>query len=534
MPGRGYFTGLSWIMYNPGRLSSYEGFFCGLNATTVGVHTSHRRTPSMSQTIRSLFRKLISDQEHLAPFMQQRIFDYGSKHGDNTLLAELTAHPSLTPELDEQLKDIPAAIVKAAWLSRPGREVEAILDLVAREKRVTVLSTLAAMENIPGEAQLALANRADKKSLLLDIVRNVAFASDARTAAAEKLTALMATDDKDALDSRSRNDVISNLNSAFPGFLEKHVQDGCREFKVLLAASRHLELPADAMEFLVDTYVTSYDDQLKRPIRYLHAEESTAQAGLIAMCENFASYGEIREDIRVNLINRLEGLKTLLVKDSYSQGTVETAIQAVTAADGTYYREIKQRLSEIETREALVTFITDVSAKHNVWDISRSFLAGLAKLVIASDLSDKEIIEMVKDWTSYYDFTMADLIQIGNADIAKQAAVLVHHAYWFDYDKIFEKSKDPLRLLDELLSLDGDNSWMIQRLLTVEGFTPEMLRRMPLDVLVASDLSSKQMEILHAELQEVLKDDNAWTTLETLSDEFDGSLEALVSISKTL
>lgn len=133
----------------------------------------------------NLYRGLL-DGGDVSPMLQHRILAYGKATGSNALLAALAVLPDLAPEVDDALKDVNAAAVLAAWVSRPGRDPAALSTLALSDKRQVVRAALASFEGLDQESYRHLALNASL-AVAMTLLGNPALENSNRVLAAASL-----------------------------------------------------------------------------------------------------------------------------------------------------------------------------------------------------------------------------------------------------------------------------------------------------------------------------------------------------------
>lgn len=95
-----------------------------------------------------LYTNLVSGGSALTPEMQERIFSHAKLTKNIAIAAALAKRVDTTETIDEKLAKWNAAKIQAAWYLRPGRPVSQITEHLERENRITVLESLAGLENL--------------------------------------------------------------------------------------------------------------------------------------------------------------------------------------------------------------------------------------------------------------------------------------------------------------------------------------------------------------------------------------------------
>lgn len=136
-----------------------------------------------TDVIADLYASLLTDPACPAQ-LQHRAYDYGVRHRKPKLLALLAGAPGTGPQLDRLLAEDPQHLVRAAWLSRPGRPVPDILAKLDGENRTTVLTAVAAVAGLPGEVYERISTVPSEKTAVTLLANPSAPLTAKRAAAA--------------------------------------------------------------------------------------------------------------------------------------------------------------------------------------------------------------------------------------------------------------------------------------------------------------------------------------------------------------
>lgn len=110
----------------------------------------------MSDPVHQLYQGLLADPS-LDAALQRRILSYARRAAWPLLIA-LCAHPNLDPGIDRELKAVRVASVRAAWLTRPGRPVPAVVAALGDDRRIVVCTAAASVTALPGAVYARLAS----------------------------------------------------------------------------------------------------------------------------------------------------------------------------------------------------------------------------------------------------------------------------------------------------------------------------------------------------------------------------------------
>ena len=91
------------------------------------------------------------------PEVLRRVYVYADRSKDTDLLSRIAQHRNLDAELESTLAARSEADVLSAWAGRPGRTTEQLMARFAKEKRATLLTSLAQRADLPEELYNQLA-----------------------------------------------------------------------------------------------------------------------------------------------------------------------------------------------------------------------------------------------------------------------------------------------------------------------------------------------------------------------------------------
>lgn len=92
---------------------------------------------------------ILDGLDELTPETQRSLLSLAAAQKNYVALAKLALVTNLLPEIDDKLELVGAAVVRAAWIQRPGRSLERVTESLKRERRVSVLQALAGLELEP-------------------------------------------------------------------------------------------------------------------------------------------------------------------------------------------------------------------------------------------------------------------------------------------------------------------------------------------------------------------------------------------------
>lgn len=127
---------------------------------------------------------LVSDA---SPDVLRRVVAYADRVGDTSLLCDVMRHPKLDKELEDALSKRTEADVLSAWASRSGRTTDELIARFSKEKRATLLSSLAKRGDLPDALYTQLAET-ELPTVCEEIALNAKAPIESRSKAAQFIT----------------------------------------------------------------------------------------------------------------------------------------------------------------------------------------------------------------------------------------------------------------------------------------------------------------------------------------------------------
>jgi hypothetical protein len=138
------------------------------------------------QPVNRLYLSLARGDAPLPSSVQSAMARHGLRSADSALLTALLERVELDPDVDNLLAECSLPRVRAAWLTRSGRDANLVSELLRTEKRATVLSVIAANPQTPAELLNTLAG--DRRPSVLEaLLENPNSPDDAVVAAVIRL-----------------------------------------------------------------------------------------------------------------------------------------------------------------------------------------------------------------------------------------------------------------------------------------------------------------------------------------------------------
>lgn len=150
--------------------------------------------------------------------VQEKLFRFFKRHDSTSGLVRLASLEDLDSEIDDMIAEVNVGVVRAKWISRPGRSKESIAENLKREKRVGVLVELVGSDL--GEETYEMIAKANKShTLAIAILKSDKPGDKARQTAAAHLGHYVSASTKSAKIFAIK-EVLAENPEVYPQFAE--------------------------------------------------------------------------------------------------------------------------------------------------------------------------------------------------------------------------------------------------------------------------------------------------------------------------
>ena len=478
-------------------------------------------------TLKDLYLNLLESRE--VPLeLQHRIFANAVANKDHALAVKLLNHPSLDQSVDDKLRDVEAAAVKAAWAARPGRSTAELTALVDAEKRANVLTALAERTDLPEEVYVAIAAKATGIKTLSALVSNSNAPSEARDRA---LAALLVPrtpsfEPEHGLDTAT----VAAYSRTFQiagGVASKHVEQADDMHLLAATAQSGIAIPADRQVHLTKSLLETFGEAAKTA--------PDAWNGLMAQMSGLArAIANTNPGLDKQAAAYLTELLGTFNPDP-DRGQARNIAYAAKEIEEAVKRHSKIGsfpLSDVESTDALKRLMEGVKKAYNANELTARDLTDLTNMVVKSKYSTPELCAEACNWS--WNRADSETITLTD-DPAKQAAIIgVSHIY-YGLDRILKRLKNPAAVLGAMIDQSKDGFDRHDRLMLESKFlTEELLGRMPARAFFDAENIERPRLYVQQRLLSELGTDEAWNMFETLSDDFAGSIDDLFNVAASL
>lgn len=476
------------------------------------------------------------DADELALDIQQRILAYGSRVKDTHLLARLASHPALTPELDDRLREIELAEVKAAWAGRPGRSAAELVKLVDNEKRVKVLTALAERQDLPSALYEQIAKKAKGQAALFALASNTAAETSARHTAASRLAAMFVPGSvSGGAETRKVSD-ITHLVGNSPELADVIVLNTSNQGAIGACAAA-TALSPEAQLHIAEVSAPEVDQLIARYTNGVNNRYFSwySHGWLSSVAESMAEHGDLDPVAGEKIITMLERLHEAANSDPARRGVYTEFSDAATKLRSALDKPRVDMLalaSAAQTPEAVEHVLNEIDKRSRGYARFSTTGAVVVALVNNPATTIPQVQRLV---STHLSWSSRNLFSKLTSDPMRVAAVASEMLYW-EIDTILDRSSDPKASFAHLLTLcvESGRKRVPLEVLQSKYFSEEHIGKLQLAITGLDDLPVNVMQEISAYLTAHVASDEAWAMLETLGHEFEGTIEDLVRMVNTI
>lgn len=479
----------------------------------------------MREFTSKMYQGLLASSE-LDIRLQRRILAFAKQEKDFDLIAKLCLHPKLDPEIDLEIKEIEAAVVKVAWLARPGRTLAELVEFTKDEKRGSVLSEVVSRADMPTELYEQVATNSRGQEALVSVVCNQAISDDIRKKALMRLANLL-----------PKNSTSSKLDKYYQYFLTSYtellqpVADQSFHLPLLKQVLNAGDVDHASQERIADLLA----EVVKKEITKLKAKSNYIWHGEYKMSwvnefsRAFISQYDLSKTAKDKMLSILTNLETEFTrKDQQNRATAFAqqlaSLKAYKAKAG------KPRISLVKAVQTATTVkqmqeLLETANKTNTDNINDAALLA----IIVSSVSTPDQAVMALEYIGYDGReTAVKLLRTPE----KVAAYAINRP-WAASDDLFASSTDPSLAFRLAVSNDEISSYT-SRMLDSKYLTDDMLPGIPASTLLTDTTPGKISEKLIPVLLQELTTAEQWKTFEQMAPEFTGSFAELLEVVRSI
>jgi len=488
----------------------------------------------MSNAIGKVYATFLKKKE-VDSTLQRHIYTYGNRSGDLNLLASLLTVSNLEPSLDQLLKEHPSAVVKAAWAGRPGRTIVEIENLVAKEKRIKVLTALAEREDTPAEVFKVIAEKSKGLGSLVALILNQVVDKSVKEKALLGLLSITNEGDINGVKIEDSNKVpfkeiismnpelieLMALNTKSINLISELVQSDYLSPEV----QKHiLELVKKSIPIITNKPRGHYDNLSLYHFNYINSIVSN-------MCEQ----GSMEESVGKEFTKILEKLikDHKETKNNWYSNNFESAIEEIKNTKSNPVINYKEAIGKVSSTEELDKLIHDLLEVGKSQRRNSRLAAGTIAAITSRYATPEQIFYLVSEDEQVSWWEYRGIIKVLNSP-EKIASIIARYSY-LGVDDAFKHLNNPEAGILAMVKLVSSKGLHISEdLLNSKYLTEDVAKHLPLRVLSNENLPLMVSDLLSNVIKDNLLSEEAWLTFETLGEEFEGSILELLNLVNSI
>ena len=467
--------------------------------------------------------------------IQEKIYNYGIRSNDDSLLSKLALIEDLEPEIDAKLKDAPGVSVKAAWASRPGRSEDEISKLLEKEKRVKVLTSLAERDDLPEVVYKTIATKSKGIGALVSLLSNAKVPFSIKEIAAVKLTELYGSDYDAESSNSKRIQEITNILAQNPELCVV-IANSTDNINVLYGVAKMGPLNELSQKKLIEILKKSITISEKKERTSWDKVSSSTFSYLVSIGDVLLNHGSLTEESKKDYLDIVKSVlkKYPEEKSSYYgtqlNNTIENIKKSRKITRPSFHEMIKNAKNNSEIDKIVDLILEDYSKNRDY-----QFTESVALALIGSPHSNAEqTARLLED--CYFTWSQMRQIHKLTDDIEKLGVILTRTTY-LGVDNTISNLSKPEEVLSAALkhlSSKGHVHYIPQELLNSKYLNEKVAVELPLHAFLHEATPLFVRNYLANILKTELTTDEEWIVFESLGKEFEGSISELIKLVKSL
>ncbi|MFM7088031.1 MAG: hypothetical protein ACKOW9_00645 [Candidatus Paceibacterota bacterium] len=458
------------------------------------------------------------EQNSINKNVQRRIYSYGIKSGESSVLARLCRVKNIDKDIDGLLKECDYADVRAAWCVSRKRSSGELIDLLTNEKRGKVILSVLERGDLSDKVVNLLVSNITGKKNLLKVIDSHTYSKRSRLAAGRRLLSTYVNELSDVkklwFDSEYVMRLLSPLNVRALDLSDNPV--------VISSSTSDYCFTDDEMDIILKYYLSGRDCCNN----FSKGERDVLAVVFDRLFEN----GVFLEKYAVNCLSKLNLIHQSCDKDGRACSEIIKLIDSLNDITSSGLVDAYHVLAN-GSKSAVNKRVRSLERLfNNGYTVSQSMSSKLGIAVMANENCDVKDVERVSDWFSYHYSDKA----IKEVKDPKKVAYYLYHYYYSDGDKVLNKLSNRDSVLKELIEICREEGQVPDFLSDLSWFSTECALKLPLNVFFSSVFNKNLVKGLLSEVEKVCVDDSSWEAFVTLSDEFEGSGSELLNACRNL
>jgi hypothetical protein len=472
---------------------------------------------------------LLLKNKNLTETIQKRIVLYGIKEKNFQILSTLASRNDLSSEVFDILNNQNSYLVKIALLARENISEDFIMESISKETRVKVLASLAESDQLSEKVYRAIIKSSKNRKVLSNIIMNSKISEELKNMASLKLINEFDGKYINTIDAQYFDELrfIFQYNNSVLNLLKI---DGSLTQAYFLSQKRELS-ESEQLNFtkryiayitpeLNKTNYSYYDNPPQRFIDFVN--------GLTGNGAIYQSVYNLLEPIFETIKNNTSGYLLQRVNDSMSEAYRAQPIGVE------QYNNTIESIYDKDSLDNIVVLLSNQKTTKSL-PFPEKRLNNFSKYILTLDYVSDTALSFVDELAGYRgDFFETIKNSVASNDY-KKLARFYSYIRSLDLNSILEIADEKEPLILEILHLSDKLSvTKFQHLLSSEYFKEEYIKFFPVNII--SNIIDNEIFIngISNILTEVLESQTYFENLETLMENYEGSLGGLVSTVKVI
>lgn len=487
-------------------------------------------------SLSKIYLRIATAAPTISEKMQEQIHRFAMSESDAPIAAALARRSDTIDTIDSELGGWSEATVQAAWFARPGRTAAAATEKVAKEKRVTVLEVVAALDGLPADVYKQCLSRSSAR-VAMPLLANDAVSDDIRAAAATILVESMSN-----LSYSRRQLVLATLSTCSTPVMSAAVQSARKieQISTLLKASGNIDMDAAKHCVKAARAVLRKVPEARRTAIHVATQQAQQQPQRYRYSRHYEFHGDLREVLSV-----IESLTGLPIGEKVNVAAIEDLAKLIE-------HEIEQSISTVMDDQQLISALQQLQAlcqatgNGSVRDVTAEVRDATTAEHIAGILerSPERQVAVAALCNRYADATVAKaaiqllgyaepraLLRARAKDMSLATKVAIMQTSYMFNDEIIQEvaaPSDPADLWAALVRATADNNYMRDDLMNSSFVRPGVVPTLPLKMFEAPNMPEWAIAELAAYLDEHLKSQSAWDGFNVLCRNHLGDVQTVV------
>ena len=483
--------------------------------------------------------QVILDKKIIPEKIQNKIYQHALINNDYELIVKLINLENLNSNLDKEIAKIKNSKVRSAWLSKKGRSVSEISEILQNEKRKKVINELINNQYSYSNLINAIVESSSNIDTLHTVSNGKQFSKSSRALSSEKLLILKIKEVREytkSIESYQAEELIA-LFEENRKLLSKYANETSPTFLFAKSAFLKLNCKEDAIVFDI-LYNKSLGKINDKNLSYYNTKSLKNLFEFIYNSLKFSEISVANHEKLQALFNKVLSKPSLSFY--FDEIKVINEIILLRKEHNLPLVEFVNSLQSADEFNNIVNSILSLITKHNATD-NYFFEKMISSFLDSKLLSPSNYGKLLIWYPSDFGAIKRAAKKLDELEIEKQAYLLLHSVVNYEYksvDQLLKLFTNPLSVYSnaiKIVTLSNEYSNAVHALVSSKYLNKDLLSYFSFSQLsLISDNNRKYSETLQSIIEDIVDDENGWLNFVNLANEFEGSLSEFITLSKKL